>query len=139
MSVYLDTSVLVSMVIDDGNTGRARLIASRLTAPMVSDFAAAEFASALATRFRAGTLTEPEVRSAHAVFDSWRLAAIRTVEIVPSDVLEADRILRTLRHALRAPDAIHVAAATRLGARLATLDLTMAREARVLGLDTIDA
>jgi predicted nucleic acid-binding protein len=57
------------------------------------------------------------------------------VEIASSDVAQAGDYLRRFDLALSAPDAIHIAAAQRLGARLVTFDRGMARAAQALGAE----
>ena len=101
---------------------------------IVSDLAAAEFASALAVRFRARTLSEAEVRNGLLLFDTWQRVSATSEEVLSVDIRDAGRIIRTLEHALKTPDATHIVIARRLGAALATFDVTMAREARRLGL-----
>jgi len=132
LRVYLDTSVLVSLMVLDANTDRALQLAANQF--IVSDLTAAEFASALAIRFRTGSLTEDEVRSAHILFDGWRTRNAESAEILSADIRAAEAIIRTLNHPLKTADATHIVIARRLGVVLATFDATMAREAPRLGL-----
>jgi predicted nucleic acid-binding protein len=58
----------------------------------------------------------------------------RRVPVTPADLAQATAWIRRLDLTLRAPDAIHIAAAQRLDASLATFDAGMAGAARRLGL-----
>jgi predicted nucleic acid-binding protein len=106
------------------------------TAPLiVSDYAAAEFASAIARRHRMGDITRAKAIEICASFDTWRDRAQR-VETTTRDIATAERFLRRLDLTLRMPDALNIALAQRLGAALATFDTKMAGNARALGAET---
>ena len=139
MTVYLDASVVVSLLVRDTHTERARGLISTAERFLVSDLMVAEFSSAIAIRWRSNTLSRAEANGALLLFDAWRARGAQGVEILSEDLRAADHIIRSLDHALKAPDAIHIATARRLGAPIATFDLTMAREAERLGLEVIDA
>ena len=136
--VYLDTSVLVALLTDDALSDRAdAMLANRLPVLLVSDFAGAEFASAVARRVRMGALGEAVAREVFANFDAWTRRATQLVEIAPVDVALAAVFLRRLDLTLRTPDALHIAAAQRLGACLATLDERMVACAQALGVAVV--
>ena len=133
MKVYLDASLLVALFTNDALTARAeKFLRARAPLLIVSDFAAAEFASAVARRARMGELKPYEARSAFADFDSWTARATERIRIEPADVAGADAFLRRLDLSLRAPDAVNIAIAQRAGAELATFDDKMAKGARAL-------
>ena len=134
MSVYLDASVLVALFTNDPLTARADAFLRGET-PMliVSDFAAAEFASAIARRVRTGDLTADDARAGFANFDAWTARATRRETTSPADVAAAEAFLRRLDLTLRTPDAINIAIAQRAGAALLTFDDKMAASARSLG------
>lgn len=135
MKLYLDASVLVSLLARDALTPRAYcLLRARTAELLVSDFAAAEFASALGQRVRTGELTAEEARAAFANFDVWTAQTTRRIETTAADVRAAEAFLRRLDLNLRAPDALHIAVARRMGAVLATFDEKMAVAVRALGL-----
>jgi len=134
LRLYLDTSVIVPLLVDDLFSERAhRSLAGRRLDIVVSDFAAAEFASVLALRCRMNILDVAEAREAFADFDVW-IAKTNSAETGAADIRAAEAILRRLDLNLRTPDAIHIAIARRLGAELATFDTRMAESARALGL-----
>jgi hypothetical protein len=78
-------------------------------------------------------LSDAEARLAISNFDGWRGAAVRPAETTSLDVVAAEQFLRRLDLVFRAPDALHIAIARRLGAELATFDSRMAERARALG------
>jgi uncharacterized protein len=83
-------------------------------------------------RCRMKILTVDEARDAFADFDMW-IAKMVSSETGSPDIRAAESILRRLDLNLRAPDAIHIALAQRLGAELATFDTRMAECAQALG------
>ncbi|MBV9750091.1 MAG: type II toxin-antitoxin system VapC family toxin [Acetobacteraceae bacterium] len=134
MTLYLDASLLVALLTNDALTARAdALLRSRTPTLVVSDFAAAEFASALARRVRTREITADEARLAFANFDTWAARATRRVETAAADVKAAEAFLRRLDLTLRTPDALNIAIAQRVGATLGTFDEKMAGSARALG------
>ena len=135
MRLYLDASVLVGLLVPDALSARAdAMLRAQRPVLLVSDFAAAEFASALGRRVRVGELTPDKARTAFAGFDAWTAQKTRRVETMAADVRAAEAFLRRLDLTLRAPDAVHVAIAQRTDAALATFDERMAIAARALGL-----
>lgn len=135
MNCYLDASVLVSLfVIDPLSTRAEAFLADHLEIVIaISDFGAAEFASAVARRVRARDLSEREGRVAFANFDSWAAHSAERQRVESADINAADRVMRQMHHPLRTPDAIHVMIAQRIGASLVTFDRQMAASARALG------
>ncbi len=134
MKVYLDASVVVALLTIDPHTGRAETFL-RGHAPILilSDFAAAEFVSAVARRVRTRHLTLAEARDAFAALDTWAARAAQRVETSAMDVRAADGFLRRLDLPLRTPDALNIAIAQRCEATVATFDMRMAAAARALG------
>lgn len=139
MSVYLDASVLVALFTNDPFTARADdFLRSETPVLTVSDFAAAELASAIARRVRTRELERDEAVAAFAVFDVWTPRASRRVQTSPADIVAAKAYLRRLDLTLRTPDALNIAIAQRIGASLATFDQRMADSARALGAVVVD-
>ena len=100
----------------------------------VSDFAAAEVASALSRLVRAGSLQPLDATACLSDFDAWRAAMTFTVDLQASDARLACVYVRRFDLGLRAPDALHLAVARRLDVVLVTLDRRMAAAARELGI-----
>jgi predicted nucleic acid-binding protein len=136
--LYLDASVIVALLIADSLTARAEACLSGGTQVLVvSDFAGAEFASAVAARrVRMRDLTEADARAAFSAFDAFVLGLLNT-SIRSSDVRRAQAALRRLNMTLRAPDALNIMIAQRVDAVLLTFDIKMAASARALGLDVV--
>lgn len=135
MTVYIDASAIVATV--------ARQKYRRLVDPLirdpwqalaVSDFALAESSGALSALARGELWPAEQVAATFEELDAWATLLTERVEIASSDIAEANLLVRRPGIALRAPDAIHIAAAHRLGATLLTLDNGMARAAAVLGV-----
>jgi len=139
LNIYADASVLVPLFTEDAFSARVDAFIETVRPVLVlSDFASAEFASAVARKARTRSLTEVEARAAFTLFDSWAAAQAARVQVVPTDVASAEGFVRRLDLNLRAPDAINIAMALRLGADLATFDERMAEAARALGCGVAD-
>jgi predicted nucleic acid-binding protein len=135
VSLYLDTSFIVAISIPDALSARAeQFLLSSNDVLIVSDFAAAEFASVISRRRRIKTFNVNEARDALNDFDTWLANAGQRTEVEPVDIALADSYLRRLDLTLLAPDAIHIAITERLGAILVTFDRQMATAARALGV-----
>ena len=133
VSFYLDTSALIALVKPEPLSDRADRFARQHSAGLiVSDFTAAEFASAAARWVRTQELSASEGRTALDSFDAL-VTRLQRVEMTPSDVAAATMFLRRLDLPLRTPDAIHIAIAQRLGATRVTFDRQKAASARALG------
>lgn len=138
--VYLDASVLVALLTNDPFTARAdAFMRASKPVPIVSDFAAAEFASAIARRVRMGEIAPDEGRIGLSFFDAWTARATRREQTKAADVAAAEVFLRRLDLNLRTADALNIAIAQRLGVALVTFDAKMAANARLLGTPTEQA
>jgi len=136
--VYLDASILLALLTNNPLTPRAdAFMRANTPALIVSDFAAAEFASAMARRVRTGGITPDEARVAFSTFDAWAARATRREQTKAADVSEA--FLRRLDLNLRTPDALNIAIAQRIGAALVSFDEKMSPSARALGTSTEEA
>ena len=129
MSIYLDASVLASMLVADLNTPAALRFASGAPDCFTSVWAAAEFSSALFLRVGNNSMEPGERSQAEAGVDRW--FATRPEPAVPilEDHVMARAMLRSCASALRAPDALHLAVCKRLNADLATFDRAMRQAA----------
>ena len=134
LSWYLDTSFLVALLTAEPFSERADDFLRQHPAPLtVSDFAAAEFASALARRVRMRESSREDAVQDFSDFDLWAARSITQVELAKTDIVRAASFLRRLDLPLRTPDAIHIAIVERIDAALVTFDQAMAASARVLG------
>ncbi len=135
MRFYLDASALVAMVADEPFSYRvSRRLRHSDRLPLVSDFAHAESSAALSKLVRMQISTVDAVEDLLSELDHWTAEFSERPEISAADVAGASHYVRRYELALRAPDAIHIAAAHRLGATLLTLDKGMARAAAALGV-----
>jgi uncharacterized protein len=136
---YLDASFLVALLTAEIASVRAINFASGHPAGLiVSDFASAEFASAISRHVRMGHMPRTEGQIVLSAFDRWALAAAVSIEISPVDIALATTFLRRLDLVLRTPDAIHIAISQRLAATLITFDQRMAAAARMLGVVVVE-
>ena len=134
MNVYLDASALIPLFIEDGFTAQAKAILTAASTPLVvGDFARAEFASVIGRAVRIGRLPHSTALQIFADFDMWA-DPFATAETTTQDVRLSEVWLRRLDLNLRAPDALHIAIAARLGASLATFDVRIAEAAEALGV-----
>jgi len=140
VSIYLDASVLVALFTDDALSPRAdaafRDVQDTL---IVSDFAGVEFASAISRLVRTRDLTIDGARQVFETFDGWLNRGVHREGLRHEDVTLADGYLRRLDLTLRAPDAINIAIAQRLGASLLSFDEKMATAVQSLGLRVFPA
>lgn len=134
MSVYLDASVLVPLFIDDIFTARSRAFLQSGPEILVSDFARAEFASVVGRAVRTGDIADAQALAVFRDFDTWAETS-PAAETTAQDVRTTEAWLRRLDLNLRAPDALNIAIAKRLGASLATFDHRMAEAALALGVE----
>jgi predicted nucleic acid-binding protein len=138
MKAYLDASVLIPLLTTDPFATRARaFLRTEKPEVILSDWARAEVCSAIARRARTGEVTKIEASRIFSLLDVWAVRSTRQIGTIDADVRNAEASVRRLDATLRAPDAIHIAIAQRVGAHLATFDVKMAASARTLGADVI--
>jgi uncharacterized protein len=133
LRAYLDASFLVALFTNGVfSTRAAEFLRSEKPALLVSDFACAEFASAVAKRMRMGEFAMSDAQLIFSNFDAWTPRAVQHMNVSAADVKVAGAFLRRLDLTLRTPDALHIAMAQRAGATLLTFDKKMAAVARTL-------
>lgn len=139
MSVYLDASALAPLFMaDDALADKAGVaLQNAETDLIVSDFAAAEFASVVSRLVRTRDLTLRGARSVLETFDAWISARAVLAELDARDVAIGAGYVRRLDLPLRTPDAIHVAMTSRLGATLLSFDKQMLASAKKLGVPCV--
>src|SRR5258708_15206870 len=112
LSAYLDTSVLLPTLIAEPMTEAVYgYLGADPQELLISDFAAAEVASALSRLVRMALLTEADASARLADFDGAAMSL--PVDIGASDARLAHIYVRRFDLALRAPDALHFAIALR--------------------------
>ncbi len=135
MIVYLDASVLVSIVTLDVNSEKAGRWYDGLVAPVIiSDLANLEVCAVISWEFRARRFSRASADKAYSDFDALR-AASEPLSHTGQDFAIADRLVRDYSTKLSAPDALHLASAKNAGAVLATFDARLAEAARRQGVE----
>lgn len=105
MNLYLDTSSLLKLFLNEQHSGKVREWIDGADLVSVSRIGYPEAMSAVERRFRAGDLTrEDRDRTIRRITDDWD-----TFFAVDFDEEEAGRL--ALKHGLRALDALHLASA----------------------------
>ena len=131
----MDASVLLPRLVEEpaSNAVRAYLFCLEQEL-LVSDFAAAEVASAMSRLVRMGALDHADASSRLDDFDVWRAGVSSPIDVHAADVRLAYAFVRRFDLRLRAPDALHMAIVRRLDATLVTLDRRLATAAGELGI-----
>jgi uncharacterized protein len=136
--IYLDASVLLSIVLLDANSERAgRWWDSIEESTVVSDLANLEVCAVVTREYRAQRFSRSVAEGALADFDSIRAASERLTPDA-QDFGFADRLVRDLATKLAAADALHLATAKNAGATLATFDTRLAEAARMQGVGVVE-
>jgi predicted nucleic acid-binding protein len=139
LTAYLDSSVLVSLVVPDVHATRAEAFVDASPAGLiVSDFAAAEFASSISRLVRMSDMSKLEAARAFVAFDGWVSRGADRHAVLSEDIRAAETELRRLESRVTAPDVLHLVIARRLGVALATFDVKMRQTAEKLGLTVLD-
>lgn len=137
MSVYLDASVILPVLIEEaGSAVVDRFIGDLEDDLIISEFAAAEVASALSRLVRTGLMDLDDAALRLNDFDAWRAASAHGLDLQASDVRLANVFVRRFDLMLRAPDALHAAACLRADHLLVTMDKRLAVAALELGIRT---
>ncbi len=134
MTVYLDASVLVSLLVDDSNTAVARRLNERAPLIALSDWTTVECSSALARLTRMNRLTPQERDEIEDALDQWTSRVSRVIAVIPQDFGVGRRFVRQGDSGLRGSDALHLAIAARERLEIATFDLVLARAAAEVGV-----
>ncbi len=138
MALYLDASILVAVHEDEATRPLFADLFTEREIVLISDFAVAETSGALMTLWRTDRRSKVMIQTELSRLDEWVSGIADRVPISPDDVADATQFVRNTATALRAPDAIHIAAARRLESTLLTLDRGMARAAAMLGVACIN-
>lgn len=136
MTVYLDTSVVVPLFVDDDHAPRARAWAKSAWNVAFSAWTVTEFSSALSMLVRMKRFTEVERLDVERAFDRWTRKG-RMLDF-QADRFDDARLLLHRHGRLRAPDALHLAIAQWNGLELATLDDVLRDAAVAEGLAVAD-
>lgn len=136
--LYLDTSLLASLVVNEPRSARARTWAAEADDPfMTSDWGLAEVTSALSIKQRTGVLSDGDRAVAERVLARFLDENVEVVAVQRADYRTAASLSARPLPPLRAADALHLAVAARHGAVLHTLDDGQATGGRAHGIDVV--
>lgn len=138
--IYLDTSAAVSLFVAEPSSELVDRWLSACDVPVVSsDWMVTEFASALSIKERSGTLTAKDAKVAWRNFETFCQSGLRLAPVSRYAFAVAAKLVREPSHGLRSGDALHLAVAREIGAKIiSTLDATMASNAKRLKMKTVD-
>ena len=134
MSCYADTSVVLAAVLSESHSEPARALLASDEQLVASEWLIAEIASALGIKGRRGELSRDQVATAQTLCRTVLSTGAIMLAVTSDDCRTATRFVE--QTSLRAPDALHLAIASKHDCRLWTLDTRMAEAGQALGLGT---
>lgn len=138
--IYVDTSVLVALIVNEPHSAAVGRWYARTRSDLVcAVWCVTEFASALGIKQRTAQLDARQAQQAWEQFG--RLAAhdLNLLALNPPQFERAAVLALDAGNALRAGDALHLAAAEQAGAgRIATLDAAQAAHARRMKITPVE-
>ncbi|MEO6021837.1 MAG: type II toxin-antitoxin system VapC family toxin [Burkholderiales bacterium] len=138
--IYLDTSVVVPLIVPESGSAkvcawRDRLTALQLREATLSAWTITEFASAIGLTIRQRDLTRAQGDAALKTFHDLLVPSLTVLEPVPTDFRLVETMLRECSLGLRAGDALHLAIAVRGSARpFVALDRDLCKAASAMGI-----
>lgn len=138
-SLYLDTSLLVGLFVDEEASDRvAAWFAVQPAQFVVSDWTLVELASALGLKVRTHQITARQADDVQTSFEETLLPHLQVLPIDRSAFARAQLLMRQYALGLRAADALHVAMCVdQEPLTLATADRVLYRAARALRLAAV--
>ncbi len=137
--LYLDTSVVVPLCyrepVSDAVLSKLQLFAAEEVT--LSDWTITEFYSAVGCMVRDKVMTPKAADKALVSLNQRLHQGIITYQLDPDDHLLAQSYMRNWRRAPKGGDALHIAVARRLNARLVTHDKVMAHHAQAFAVPTV--
>lgn len=136
IAIYLETSLLVPLLIREPGTSRVQAFLSAGTAKalLISPWTITEFSSALALKERFRSIIHQERQAALTMFEKFRSLRLELVPMEAADFETAARLCYASAAPLRAGDALHLAVCRRVRGSLATMDQGLAAAGQVAGL-----
>ena len=126
MSIYLDTSVVVPLFVEEFLSDRiSDWMEQQTQGLIVADLTVTEFNAVISRLVRQGAFGTARAADTRQQFDLWRAAAAEPLENLPVDIRAAGRLVCTAQPRMLTADAIHLATCRRLGLTLATSDLAL--------------
>ena len=137
MTLYLDTSVLVSALTNEPDSDRILgWLEEQSDALTISDWVTAEFSSALSIKLTTGQMGVADRADALRLFASWRTDVLTSLPVSGSHFHTAARFADQYLLGLRAADALHLAIVADAGATLCTRDRRQSEAGLSLGVST---
>lgn len=133
--IYLDTSVLGALFFREPGSADllTALIAQQHEGLAISAWSLTEMASVGGIKQRVGAIDSATRQQAMALFQRFASARLTLIEVDPADFRTAAVLIES-PFGLRAGDALHLAIARRIGARLGSLDHRQLTAAKGLGI-----
>ena len=133
--IYLDTSVLVAYYVPEPLSALAQQRLLAASTVFVSELVQTEMVSALSLRLRIGDLSFAAVQQVTTLFASHLAQGLYVPLHLSSAVYrQAHAYITRYDLPLKAPDALHLAAAALERAQLVTADRQLAHNAQALGI-----
>ncbi len=135
MTLYVDTSVLVSAFANEAASDRARAWLDRQE-PLelaISHWVVAEFSAALSVKLRTGALNSGQRDAALKLFGAVTRRSFTLLPVDSGHFQAAARLADGYAPGLRAGDALHLALVLSHGATLCTLDRRLSIAADAFG------
>lgn len=137
MTVYLDTSVCVSLFVDDVHSTRVKAWFRTDPEVALSRWTMAEFSSALARLRRQAIINGEQHEGAEMAFDQWVNFLGPPLGLTDNALIYVRDLCRE-NGSIRTPDAVHIVLASHARLPLATLDNLQSDVAKRYGVDVID-
>lgn len=136
--IYVDTSVLVSILTNEADTHRAQeaLLRYHDDALYISNWSITEFSSAVSLKERAGGIGAQDAKRVRAQFYQMVEASLEVLEVSTGHFKLAASLTENPELALRSGDALHLAIASDHRMTVCTLDKKMAHAGALLGIST---
>lgn len=137
MTVYLDTSVCVSLFVDDAHSSRVKAWFKTDPEVALSRWTMAEFSSALARLRRQAIIDGGQHEAAEMAFDQWVNYLGPPLSLTDNALIHVRDLCRE-NGAIRTPDAVHIVLASHARWPLATLDNLQSDVAKRYGVAVIE-